>query len=73
MADTFIIRQGLKEWRIQGEGLCFGKRVKPGAPMYSTEFVDDPNLIKALDAEGKSIFVVMLSHAKDVISQKLPP
>lgn len=70
-ADTFIIRKGYKEWRIQGEGLCFGRRTPPGAPLHSTELVDDPHLIKAVDEDGKTIFVVGISNGKDVEARKL--
>ena len=67
--ETFIIRKSDKEWRITGEGLFCGKRVKPGR-LDETEMIDDPKMIKVNDEAGKSIFVLMVSNAEDVTVER---
>jgi len=47
--------------RVSGERLEFGKKLASGSLM-EREQIEDRTLLKQLDAEGKTIWVMILSH-----------
>jgi hypothetical protein len=63
MSDTIRIldKDGAEVGRVTAEHLAFGKKLRDQSNLMCADFVDDPKLVKSVDAEGHTAFVVMLS------------
>ena len=62
MIETYrIVQEGQEIGQITATGLVSAKRVREGAPMGSTDMVEDPRLLKSVSETGVTLFVLMLS------------
>ena len=63
MTDTFrIMHEGQEVGRISADSLEHSRRLKDFANLHSSEFIDDPQMVKLLAPDGKTAGVLNLAR-----------
>jgi hypothetical protein len=69
---TYVIKlNGVEVARVAGERIQFGRKMASSS-LLERNTVDDTAVLRQLDAEGKTIWVMLLSHRGQITVEEIP-